>query len=172
MKHYQNIARHQQWFFEKHPANLSIPKIWHPWLFDKGSLTSMLVAYSNDHFKVNVLREYWGKPYNHEQKALGSLSQQYSLIREVELHCYDKPVVFARSIIPRKATVGKGRILTSLGSKPLGHLLFKQARVRKRKREVAPIYINNEKLWARRTPYIFHGVEILISEFFLTELNG
>ena len=171
MKQYQEIARQQHWFFEKHPANLSIEKKWWPWLFDKGSLTAMLIDYSNDNFYVKVLREYWGMPYLHEQKALGSTKQQLSLIREVELYCNDRAVVFARSIIPRNATIGKGRILTRLGSKPLGHLLFKKARVRKRKREVARISYKNKKLWARRTPYVFLGEEILISEFFLTELG-
>lgn len=170
MKQYQDIAKQSHWFFEKHPANLLITEKWRPWLFDKGSLTTMLMNYGNNNFYVKVLREYWGKPYLHEQKALGSPKQTLSLIREVELYCNDECVVFARSIIPKKTTIGKGRILTSLGSKPLGHLLFKKARVRKRKREVAPIFFNNKKLWARRTPYVFFGGEILISEFFLKEL--
>ena len=170
MKQYQQIIQQRHWFFEKHPANLAIPEKWKPWLFDKGSLTAMLVNYSNGNFRVKVLREYWGKPYLHEQKALGSTKQKLSLIREVELLCNEKKVVFARSIIPRAATTGKGRILTNLGSKPLGHLLFKKARVRKRKREVAPIHFNNKKLWARRTPYVFLDEEILITEYFLTEL--
>ena len=170
MKQYLDIARQRHWYFEKHPANLLIPKKWQPWLFDKGSLTAMLMNYSNNNFYVKVLSQTWAKPFLHEQQALGTSKPQLSLIREVELYCNDQPVVFARSIIPRKATAGKGRILTNLGSKPLGHLLFKKARVRKRKREVAPISFNNKKLWARRTPYVFLGEEILITEFFLTEL--
>ena len=47
---------------------------------DQGSLTSSLKALSDDDFKVNVLRESLGKPYQSEIDKLGLGRESLSLI--------------------------------------------------------------------------------------------
>ena len=56
--------------------------------------------------------------------------------------------------------------LASLGSKPLGHLLFKDGIMKKSRREFACV----EGIYGRRTPYEYEGGLILVNEFFLDGL--
>lgn len=75
--------------------------------------------------------------------------------------------MFARSIIPAKALNGHGLKLAHLGDKPLGHLLFKQAKVDLEQRDISQITVEQKTYWARRTIYRFNNSDILVSEFFL-----
>lgn len=135
---------------------------------DQGSLTSSLKALSDDDFKVNVLRESLDKPYQSEVDKLGLGRESLATIREVELHIFNTPVVFARSIIPTDLTQRSETGLAELGSKPLGHLLFKDGRMRQSRREFA--CVNN--VYGRRTPYDYEGGTILVNEFFLESLGN
>jgi len=94
------------------------------------------------------------------------------MIREVELKIHDTPVVFARSILPL-ALISNGRNgLANLGRTPLGHLLFKNGRIRVSKRQVTVAELNEQTVVARRTPYDFQGDTILVSEYFLHDLKA
>ena len=135
---------------------------------DQGSLTSSLKALSNDNFKVNVIRESLAKPYQSEVDKLGLGRESLATVREVELHIFDTPVVFARSIIPTDLTQRSETGLAELGSKPLGHLLFKDGHMRQSRREFA--CVNNA--YGRRTPYDYEGGTILVNEFFLDSLGN
>ena len=89
------------------------------------------------------------------------------MIRQVELKLHDETVVFARSIIPL-ALISKGRsALANLGRTPLGHLLFKDGKIRVSKREFAKLKVAHNSVTARRTPYDYQGRQILVSEFFM-----
>lgn len=167
---YQQLAQHSHWsselFDEQQPANnLS------PWLESKGSLTAALIDLSNDDFKVIVLSEEVTTAHTHEQTKLKNKSDQDSLIREVELHIHNKAVVFARSIIPLTLVNHHENSLANLGTKPLGHLLFKEGRPRASRRDFAHVEIDNESIHARRTPYEYQGYQVLVSEFFLPEFK-
>lgn len=134
---------------------------------DKGSLTANLVALSEGEFEVNVLRQCITLPYFHEQRKLQRPLARAAMIREVELMVHQIPVVFARSVVPLKL-VSKGRGgLANLGRTPLGHLLFKNGRIRVSKREFSMPYFADQRITARRTPYDYQGSTILVSEFFL-----
>jgi len=135
---------------------------------DQGSLTSSLKVLSNDNFKVNVIRESLAIPYQSEIDKLGLERKSLATIREVELHIFDTPVVYARSIIPTDLTERSETGLAKLGSKPLGHLLFKDGRMRQSRREFACV----NDVYGRRTPYEYEGGTILVNEFFLGSLNN
>ena len=134
---------------------------------DRGSLTSALRAIANDTFEVRVIAENLGRPFASEATKLNLPEKSQATIREVELMIYETPVVYARSIIPSDLTQRKETGLANLGSKPLGHLLFKDGRMRKSRREFTCV----EGIFGRRTPYEYEGGTILVNEFFLDALK-
>lgn len=148
-----------------------LPKALAPWLVDKGSLTAALRSVADDSFAVVLISQAVGVPVWHEQRKLKRALHQAALIREVELHIFGEAVVCARSIIPiQLANKGAGG-LGSLGTTPLGHLLFKDGRMRVSKREFLKSQFGPETIYARRTPYDYLGSQILVSEYFLPSLN-
>lgn len=136
----------------------------------RGSLTSALTNLSNGNFGVSVVRQRLALPYFHEQKKLKRPLLRGAMIREVELQLYGESVVFARSIIPL-SFVTKGRNgFANLGRTPLGHLLFRDGKIRVSKREFTQIDFDDWTVTARRTPYDYHGSQILVSEYFLPSI--
>ncbi len=164
---YDLLAKHVHWVHRKR-HNLTEQQRY--WLRGNQSLTKQLIAFSDGQFRVRVLREFRGLPYAHEAAKLNIPLYIACHIREVELLCHDEATVFARSIIPLDVLKGTGLQLAHLGNKPLGHLLFKQAKVDLEQRQVAKIELNGHSSWARRTVYQFNRAGILVSEFFLMPL--
>jgi chorismate--pyruvate lyase len=106
--------------------------------------------------------------FAHESRALKIPLHRSCLIREVLLYCKDQPVVFARSVISDKAIKASKHQLTKLGTIPLGHLLFNNAKVDLNTRQIARLTIDKEQRFARRTLYQLNGEAILVAEFFLS----
>jgi len=168
---YQAFYTHALWRADNALSQLTIPTTLRPWLTDRGSLTSALLDLSAGEFGVNLLSQRIIIPAWHEQKKLHRPWSRAAMVREVELKIYEEAVVYARSVIPL-ALVLKGRSgLANLGRKPLGHLLFKDGRIRVSKREFAGIDVGGVNIQARRTPYDYMGSRILVSEFFLPKLS-
>lgn len=165
LRDYRKLAKVAHWVHRKHYALNEQEKYW---LRGNHSLTKQLIANSNT-FEVAVLNEAENTPIPHEAEKLGIVESKTAKIREVELICDGVPAVYARSVIPLAALEGTGLELDNLGNQPLGHLLFKQAKVDLETRDVAKIVVNEEPRWARRTTYRFNHQDILVSEFFLLE---
>ncbi len=168
---YSLVFQHSEWVHEedyvkKYPrANSKIDPI----LFDRGSLTQVLIDLSNDHFNVNLLRQEVELPASHESEKLGLKKDEQAIIREVELQIHHQAVVFARSVIPLSFV---GDTVSQLGTKPLGQLLFKDGKIRVSKREFAEIETNGQTTLARRTPYDYEQSQVLVAEYFLPEILG
>ena len=107
-----------------------IPSAWRPWLLHRDSLTTALIEYSQNNFRVQVLSEQWATPENREAQRLNCPAGEKAMIREVELLCNEQVTVYARSIIPASLFNSEPDTFVGLGSKPLGHLLFKDGRAR------------------------------------------
>lgn len=168
-QNYQKLSQSKVWFADTPLAKLTLgaSKI-STLATEKGSLTSALMTLSNGEFKVNVLKQELAIPYWHEQQKLRRRLSQVAYIREVELLIHDQVVVFARTIIPHTLV---GKRLQTLGKTPLGHLLFKNGKIRVSKRQFALTEYSNQNIQARRTPYDYQGETILVSEFFLPKLR-
>lgn len=166
---YRKLTENRHWFADTPLAKSMLAQSGHNELFfEKGSLTAALTTLSKGSFDVNVLSQKIAIPYWHEQKKLKSVATRAAYIREVELLIQGNPVVYARTIIPHSLV---GRRLQGLGKTPLGHLLFKDGRMRVSKRQFAAIESGQYLIQARRTPYEYQGETILVSEFFLPKLN-
>lgn len=147
------------------------------WLLDEGSLTKRLVA-ASAHFHVRVLDQHFARPRAHERRLLQLPERQQCLVREVILHCDQRPVVFARSLLPLDTLNGPLRYLRKLGSLPLGALLFANPGLRREEFEIAHAAASafdvpqltgthDEPLWGRRSLFRLRGKQLLVGEIFL-----
>ena len=136
------------------------------WLNEDGSITSRIS--SNFKFKLEILSDDIGVAEDEEYLALNIIPEEVR-IREVILYGDKKPLVFARSIIPN-LTSSKGYPgLGTIGSKPLGDLLFQSDLFIKMHREFAQFQTpSKEVIWGRRTHYLVRGYPLSVMEVFLS----
>ena len=132
------------------------------WLLDGQSLTSKLRDKYED-FKVNVLSQEKGNPYDCELKLLAASNNQTFIVREVELIGSQRPVVIARSLIPLTADTSE---ILKIGAKPLGEILFNDPDIKRGHLEVGSF----NKSWARRSTFKIGKTKLLVSEIFLESL--
>ncbi len=158
----------------------AIPEALRKWLFLPGSMTKALRQQCMHSFVVNVLSHRWNKPRFEEWQAL-NIKRQSALVRETYLMCDGIPVVFARSIFPKCALVGKHAALCKLGNKPIGDVIYHPTTPVRRDLKIAKLYpgqqdyesavslltIRPALLWARRTIIELNTNPLLISEIFL-----
>lgn len=172
MQHsYLTMAANANWRASNVLTTKAIPRRLQELVTTDGSLTQGLIALGGGDFKVKVLKQEVQLPYFHEQRLLARPLQLVAMLREVELIIGNTPVVYARSIIPLRLLTKGNSGLVSLGQKPLGHLLFKQGKMRVSKRQFSSLDVDGITLCARRTPYRYMGSTILVSEFFLPTIN-
>ena len=136
------------------------------WLNEEGSITAKISADSN--FKLEILSDDIGIAEDEEYLMFDIASEEVR-IREVVLYGDLVPRVFARSIIPN-LTAAKGYPgLGTIGSKPLGDLLFQSDLFIKTHREFAKFLTSSEELvWGRRTHYHVRGYPLSVMEVFLS----
>ena len=135
------------------------------WLNEEGSITAKIS--SDSKFKLEILSDDLGIAEDEEYLALDITSEEVR-IREVVLYGDLVPLVYARSIIPN-LTSSKGYPgLGTIGSKPLGDLLFQSELFIKTRREFAQFETSSEEvIWGRRTHYLVQGYPLSVMEVFL-----
>lgn len=163
-----------------------IPENVRNWLFESNSLTARLKRKVKQ-LKIKVLFQHWGSAFLSEQIALGLQPRQWVNIREVLLICDEKPWMYARTIIPKETMSNFGNQLLTLGTKPLGEILFEYPDLQRSPFEIAIIHQHeypflkmkglNAKgpcLFARRSIFFLAGYPLLLSEVFTTDFcfNG
>jgi chorismate--pyruvate lyase len=95
------------------------------WQRAPGSLTARLQLLG-ERFEVLTLRQRVAPLLAEEKRVLGP--GRY-LVREVILKVDGVALVWARSVAPARSLAGPWRALAGLGTRPLGQLLFDDARV-------------------------------------------
>lgn len=171
------------WYSQQHCSHKRINAQLRDWLFDRGSLTGRLVDYCGDGFSVRLISIRRASPAFDEIVALGMQPRAQALVREVLLCCNDKPLVYARTIIPASSMRGALRGLALLGNRPLGTVLFSDPSMRRQPVEVALLHaghvyhgrinsLTEEPVWGRRSVFTLKDEKLLVSEFFLPELVG
>jgi chorismate--pyruvate lyase len=171
------------WFDARQHFGRAITKPVENWLFEPGSLTRRIRGVCDNGFNVKLLKQVWQKPYLGESRKLTLAKHRYALVREVALCDGEKPLVYARTIIPAQTLRGAQRRLSNLGTRPLGEVLFGSPKLERNGfdlvaispaewRKCAPLQSEfpAEKVWGRRTVYSISGHELLVSEIFMPEL--
>lgn len=145
-----------------------VPKRYRSWVYDQGSLTKRLIEASNKQFRVRVTFQGWAVPTVEERCILKVKDRHLALVREVELLCFDKIWVKARSIIPNTTLSGKERQLQSLGNKPLGEFLFKSRGMTRSELEYVSVLSKGDgQVFGRRSTFYLSNKPLLVSELFM-----
>ncbi len=160
-----------------------------PWLRDAGSLTARIRARC-DRFAVQVAGQRLAAVHRDEVLLLGLRPGERAWVREVLLVADGRPVVFARSVLPRRNVRGAWNLFHGIGSRPLGQALFsdpaisrlplacrrldgRDARYHRAQAALsrhAPAQPLPRTLWARRSVFLLRGSALMVSETFLPEI--
>jgi len=149
---------------------------YHPWAMDSRSLTHKIRSRCR-HFTVQLLHQGTGKLMAFEAKLLGSSTPQISQVREVWLMADGLPVVYARSILPRRSLARQYGSIRTLGERPLGDTLFTNKNMGRKAVRIFrllpdnPLYPKNlnlsEPLYARASIFNLNNRPILVTDVFL-----
>jgi chorismate--pyruvate lyase len=179
--------RHETWL--AHPPRASMPAALRPWLRDAGSLTARIRARCT-RFTVQVVCQELAAVHRDEALLLGLRPGERAWVREVLLVADGRPVVFARSLLPRRNVRGAWNLFHGMGSRPLGQALFADPAIsrlplacwRLDRRDAryhralaaltrhAPAQSLPRTLWARRSIFLLRGSALMVSEAFLPEI--
>jgi chorismate lyase len=100
------------------------------------------------------------------------------------LHTNGKPLLLARTIIPKETIKVAHRNLAHLGTRPLGEVIFSYPDLERIAMDLTLILPLtwadqamqkaeiNQPIWGRRTIYAIQKRPMLVSEFFLPEILG
>ena len=171
-----------QWLDSRQGLRHQLPEPVQSWTYESGSLTQRLRNYYGSGVGVKVLLQCWKTPYLTERRLLNIPSHQYVLTREVLLHIKGKPLILARTVIPRDTVKTAKSNLSKLGSRPLGEIIFSYPKLERIAMGVTMIQLPtwksdlldqvsiNGRIWGRRTVYGIANKHMLVSEFFLPEV--
>ena len=150
------------------------------WLVSQGSLTEKLKATCQNSFKVELLHQTLCFATEAAANALAIDEGSALLHREVLLKDGNKPLVFACSLLPEVALVGRFEELRQLDERPLGHWVFAEPALQRSRMEFAeiaaddPLFVripaqqqDDELIWGRVTYFSGAVAPLLVSEFFL-----
>jgi chorismate--pyruvate lyase len=152
------------------------------WITESNSLTQRLRDFYGDTVKVSLLFHQWKKPFLNEAHHLQIHYQHYSLIREVLLSVERKPLILARTILPKQTIQRTNGHLSNLGTRPLGDVIFSYPRLQRLKTELCWVSKTGwskalqqqlsieQSIWGRRNVYLFQQQPLLVSELFLPEV--
>ena len=149
------------------------------WADEKGSLTHRLRQFYGSAVTVDILFHRWKPAFLSERKLLQLPHQQFNLVREVLLHADGKPLILARTILPKQTIKVAKRNLSHLGTRPLGEVIFSYPKLERLDLNVCCIHNTEwrkeltenvsveEIVWGRRTVYAIQKQKMLVSEFFM-----
>lgn len=150
-----------------------------PWLFDASSLTARLIDLCDNDFNVQAISQHWQVIGNEEAAAMSLKDERSALVRQVLLCCGDRPLVYARTVIPKLTAQGARRRYANMGNRPLGAMLFSDRTMRREDVQVAELPASHEAnkyiesdgpVWGRRSVFRVSGKPLMVSEYFLPEL--
>lgn len=172
---------HTRWQSPEHFPHSALPDNLVYWLLDSASLTRRLQHLCPGRFEVRLISQRRGQPLHHEVRVLGMRQRRKAIIRQVQLLCNGRPLVYARTVIPFGSLRGRLKRLAHLGTRPLGGVLFADPGMRRGAVELACIRPGETlyhaavgvarrtaaPIWGRRSVFRLAGHPLLVSEVFL-----
>ena len=128
---------------------------------------------------MRVISQRWQIIGAEEASAMSLNHVGSALVRQVLLCCGDKPLVYARTVIPVTSIQGAQRRYVNMGNRPLGAMLFADRTMRREEVQVAMLpdwheanqyTASDERVWGRRSVFRVTGKPLLVSEYFFPEL--
>ena len=134
------------------------------WLNEAGSITSRIKSFSN--FKLKLLKDGPGEVDASEDDLIISNYRENN-IREVLLYSDEKPLIYAKSIIPLETIrLGLG-VLGNLKENPLGDILFSNPKIKKEYMLFSKFESNKKIFYGRKGIYTVKGYPFSVCEIFL-----
>jgi chorismate--pyruvate lyase len=173
------VKSNQRWYRRHQLFNRSLHPALSSWLFDVSSLTARIIELCGKNFSVRVLSQNWQAMTAEEASAMALQHVHAALVREVLLCCNDKPLVYARTVIPVTTLQGAQRLYANMGNRPLGAMLFADRTMRREAVQVGMLpaaheanqyAVSDDRIWGRRSVFRVGGKPLLVSEYFLPEL--
>lgn len=149
------------------------------WILDHASLTRRVRSLCGDGiFRVRILSQAYRYASEAEAQVLRIQPGLRVLDRQVQLCCDDRPLVYARSLLPVTLFTGREQRLKYQGSKSLGATLFSDPTVTRGELQVANVpseHIPGAEdedvdVWGRRSVFRIQGKPLLVAEFYLPQL--
>ena len=139
---------------------------WRRWLFDRSSLTKLLIQKSTGDFRVEVREQEWLQlPNPAVRSCFGPLATEHKFwSRKVVLFGDNTPWVLAHTLIPEFSLTGPLRRVLELNAKPLGEYLFSHPDLIRSGIDITPIAGDS---WGRRSLFYLFEKPIMVAEFFL-----
>ncbi|HSW69655.1 MAG TPA: chorismate lyase [Gammaproteobacteria bacterium] len=167
------------------PKSHELPRNLSHWLLDPGSFMKRLRSQGAENPRVQLLRQIWQFPALSEKRALGTMTRDYALIREVLIYSEGKKWMYARTVFPRKTLTGKQQCLARLKNRSLGSVLFNDPTIERGPFEMIcltqamPFHqyvleqtrLSVDQLWARRSRFVLHDKPLLLTEVFLPDVE-
>lgn len=161
------------------------------WLGERGSLTRRLRARCG-RLDLIRLRQRLDRPLPDEVALLNLRRGERAWVREVLLLADGQPVLYAHSVMPASFLRSAWRLLSRLGSKPVGDAIFERPGTRRGAIRVRRLSSGDRlhravrqalaasgrgvtqlpAVWARRSPFVHAGQALWITEVFLPALGG
>ena len=170
----------KRWHRKEMLFNNAVPVEAASWLFNSSSLTKRLIQRCPKKFSVKLVEQKVKRPSLDESRELNIRLGRSALIREVFLYCGDRPVVYARTVIPLNTLSGAQNCYSNLGNRPLGAMLFSDRTMRRDKVEITTLdtsqlstpdmFSDDETIWGRRSVFHVGGKPLLVCEFFLPDV--
>ena len=178
------LGERYRWRPRKQLAGLDLPVKLRPWVMEPRSLTRRFRRACPGRFRLRVLCQHWQRPLREEAQVLAMAPHELGIVRHVLLLCRDTPWVFARSIIPARTFKESGRRLATLGTRPLGRILFSDRTLRRTQVQVCEMTPEHPLFqlaascleqqpgaaWARRSVFLLRNRPLLVNEVFLPEV--
>lgn len=140
------------------------------WLCFPGSMTQRMRAISTN-IQIIVLQNQLGLLSREEQNSLKIPHRKSVLIREIEMFCNNELWITARTAMPLESLQGKWRKLKNLGNKPLGDMLFKDAKIQRSPFQFQLLCDDKGfDVWARRSLFYLDQRPILLTEVFSSSM--
>lgn len=154
------------------------------WINDKGSLTEKLQTICTGELRVKVLYHSFVACNESAAFSLRINTGDRVLHREVLLCDDETPLVFASSLLPESALIGRFEELRELGSRPLGHWIFSEPILIRSTMHTVELASSSrlftrftakpqpsQILFGRKTLFTGPAKPFLVSEFFLPSIQ-
>lgn len=169
------IRRPARWRDGALPLPSGMPAQARRWIRLESSMTQALVERFGPAIRVAVCRDGRGMLPPDEARLLGTRKLR-GRVREVVLRAGERSLLVARTVHVARP-LRSHAALTSLGSRPLGALLFAGGKPHRVRREYGQVSLRlgagrRQRCWARRTVYVFERQRLLVTEIFLPVVLG
>src|SRR5690606_18104630 len=143
------------------PPRARAPSHLIPWLTDPSSLTARIRARC-ERVSVNLLFQGLASAVPDEAILLGLRSGERGGVREVLLLADRRPVVFARTLLPRGHVRGAWNLFHGFGARPLGAALFADPAISRAPLACVRLDARDARYHRARTALAAHAPSVIV----------